>query len=132
MVIRNYKNTDFEYVAQWWAAADEPTPPPGCMPPNSTFVVEHDGRPVMSLSVLLTNTPEISYLEFFVADPMFKGEARKQAAPMLVEHCCKFARELGYKRAICFADCEPLVHRYKELGMRQTTEGLASFVRELR
>jgi hypothetical protein len=102
------------------------------MPTDSTFVVEHAGRPVMALTVLLTNTREISYLEFFVADPNFRGLERKQAAPMLVEHCCQYARELGYKRVICFADCEPLKSRYQQLGMRKTTDGLASFVRELR
>jgi hypothetical protein len=101
------------------------------MPVESTFVLEDSGRAVMSISVLLTNSNEVAFLENFVADPEFRGPARSEAATMLVEHARSFAKQRGYKRVLCFCYREGLKRRYQELGMTPALDNVLILSREL-
>lgn len=130
-MIRTYNISDYETIRQWWAAANEPAPPLGAMPSDSTFVYESNGRPVMSLSILLTNAPSVTFLENFIACPTFKGDERAHAGQQLVEHAMKYGRERGYTNTICFCYRDGLKRRYQELGMRLSLDGATVFTKEL-
>lgn len=131
MLIRNYRESDFQSIARWWDAADETAPIPTMLPTDSTFVLEIDSIPVLCITVYTTNSNEVAFLENFVGNPTFKGPKRRDAAQILVSYACDWAKERGINRVICFAYKEPLVKRYQELGMRKTMTNITSFVKEL-
>jgi hypothetical protein len=129
-VIRNYNKTDYEMICSWWNSADMQAPTPGLIPSESTFLIEVENKPVMSIALFLTNT-EMAYLENFIANPEFKSTMRKHVSQLIVNHAIGFAKNLGYKRVCCLSVHDKTSKRYEELGMRQTTENLKSFVKEI-
>lgn len=129
--IRNYKKEDFEMVKSWWDAAGEVAPLPDMMPEESSFIAEIDGRPALAISLYLTNTPEICYVENFIGNPDLKGLSRNSASHLLINHIEKFASSLGYKRLICLAHKEQLKNHYQKLGGVKTLDNLASFAKEI-
>lgn len=131
VTIRPYRRLDFDLIQGWWQAAHEVAPLPGMMPTDSSFVLEYENRPVLAIACYLTNTPEVAYLECFVGAPDFKGTLRRQLSQELVDHCYRFLSQKGYKRVCCLAHKPGLKQRYQELGMTQTLDNVATFVREL-
>jgi len=130
-MIRSYNISDYETIKQWWAAANEPAPPMGAMPIDSTFVYESSGRAVMSISVLLTNAPDVTFLENLISSPDFVGNERKQASQQLVDHACEYAKRRGYSNTICFCYRDGLRRRYQEFGLRPTIDGATVFTKRL-
>lgn len=129
--IRNYKDSDYEMIKNWWNSQNEPVPTKDLIPLDSTFILEVDEQPIISISVFLTNTLGICFLENFIADPLKKGDIRKECSSIIVNYALSFAKEMGYKRAVCLSYREKLKQRYEDLGMRRTVNNLTSFVREL-
>jgi hypothetical protein len=131
VLIRPYKATDFPLVKSWWNAANEVAPLPEMMPEDSSFITEIDGRPVLAVTVYLTNSKAIAYTENFIGDPEYKGSSRREAASMLSDHIATFAKERGYQNLLCIASTQKLVGRYEELGYVKTLENVSTFVRRL-
>jgi hypothetical protein len=129
--VRHYRNEEFETIHQWWLAAREPAPLPGMMPPDSTFVVELNDAPIVAVTIYLTNTPEVAYVENLISSPQLDADTRALAVECLNAYIGKFARARGYKRLMCMSEKAALMKRYKELGYTKTLEGVATFIREL-
>ncbi len=129
--IRPLGASDLPIIMKWWAAANEPAPPSDTMPLESSFVAEVDGKPVLSVSVLLTNSPSLAYTENFIGAPDSKGASRREAALMLSDHIAAFAKARGCKYLACIAYRPKLWGRYEELGYVKTLEGVSTFVRQL-
>lgn len=128
--ITNFKSSDYEMIQAWWSAANELCPPLEAMPEESTFILSANGVPAASISVLLTNTKELCYLENFVSNPELKG-ARKELTQKIIDHANQYARNLGYKRTLIFSYKDKIKNRYEELGMRHTVSNVSAFVKEL-
>lgn len=129
--IRHYKDSDFDEICSWWKEHNEFAPLPGMMTVDGTFVVEHYGLPVMTLSVLMTQSKEISYLEGYCARPGLPKDVSHELGEMLWEHAYNYLKSVGYKRVIAFTDKEALLNRYEDLGMRRNMSGLYSLGRVL-
>jgi hypothetical protein len=127
--ITNFKPSDYSMIQAWWKAANEPCPPIAAMPEESTFVISTNGVPAASISVLLTNTKELCYLENFVSNPELKG-ARKELTQKIIDHANEYARNLGYKRTLIFSYKDKIKKRYMELGMLHTVSNISAFVKE--
>jgi hypothetical protein len=130
-VIRNYEDRDYDMLKNWWHSQNEPAPTKDLIPIDSTFILEVDKEPIVSLSVILTNTSGMCILENFIADPLKKGSMRKECSSVITNYALTFAMGMGYKRAVCFSYKDKLKQRYKDLGMKPTINNLTSFVREL-
>lgn len=128
--IVNFKSSDYSMISDWWKAANEPCPPMEAMPFESTFVISTDGIAAASISVLLTNTKELCYLENFVSNPELKGK-RKELTQKIIDHANEYAKTLGYKRTLIFSYKDKIKNRYEELGMRRTVSNISAFVKEL-
>lgn len=130
MNIRSYRDSDYTMIASWWGSQGESIPTKNLIP-STTFVLEVENEPIISISVLLTNVKGICFLENFVGNPEHR-ELRKQYASVIVEHAIDFAKKQGYEAVACFAYKEKTKKRYEQLGMRKTLDNLSSFVREIK
>lgn len=131
MNIRNYTPADFQEIKSWWLAAGEPAPSEGMMPPETTFIIEVDGQPVACQSLLLTNTKEISYLEFLAANPKFKSPERKQITAHLLDYLVSVAKHLGYKRVLTLSYKPKLKQHFIDFyKLTPTIENVCAYVRE--
>jgi rRNA processing protein Gar1 len=130
--IRPYKESDYEMIASWWSDHGEVGPRPGMMVEDGTFVLELGSTPVMSITVFLTQSKEVAYLEGLISAPYFTiKEARRIVGQELVNHAYAFAKSKGYKRVICYTDKPKLANRYQELGMSKSIGSIQALFREL-
>lgn len=128
MKIRLYKKEDYEMIASWWIAANEPAPPANMMTEDSAFILEIDNKPVISVMLLLTNSP-LAWLTSFVKDPKFKDS--KTASKAIVTYAENFAKQKGYETLLMFSYKDKLKKRYQELGYINTANDLSSFMKRI-
>jgi hypothetical protein len=127
-MIRNYENSDFETICSWWRAAGEPPPLPGMMVEDGTFILERNHKPILSLTVMITQS-NIAYFEGYIAAP---GVSRLPSDGLsLWNHCFDYAKRCECKHVILYAGKEALVRRYQELGAVPALSGLTALVRNL-
>lgn len=129
--VRPYQESDFDEICSWWKEHGEFAPLPGMMTPEGTFVLDLNGMPVMTLSVLMTQTKEISYFEGYCAKPSLEKRLSNALGKLLWNHGYNYLRDRGYKRVIAFTDKTKLAERYEDLGMNQNMQGLTSLGRIL-
>jgi hypothetical protein len=127
--IRAYKEADYPMIRQWWESQGELAPTPSMLPLDSTWIVELYGIPALCVSLILTNT-SFCYVENFVGNPEVKGKMRFEASHWLNQYIAKVARARGYSSMLCMAHKDPLRKRYRELGYRETLNGVSTFVME--
>lgn len=128
--IRQYKDSDYSMIKEWWTSQNEVAPTED-MIPKSSFVLEVDSEPVVSLSLFLTNVPGMCFFENFVGNPLKKGEIRKECGKAIMCHVADVAKKMGYKRIVCYSHKEKVKKRYEDMGMIRTVNNLSSFVKEL-
>lgn len=131
VLIREYEESDFEEICSWWDAAQEPGPPEGAMIPDGTFVLEIDGVPSLSLTVFLTQSKKIAYLEGFISRPGIEKKIRNDLSEILWDYACQFADCRGYKTVIMYAQKPKLVERYERMGMTRAQSGLTALYRSI-
>lgn len=129
MNIRLYKKEDYNMIANWWIAANEPPPPTEIMADDSTFILEIDGRPMISVMLLMTNT-KLAWVTSFVKNPEFKNS--KEASKAIITHAENFAKEKGYTTTLMFAYTDKLKKRYQELGYINSANNISSFVKRIK
>lgn len=129
--IRLFKEKDYKDILMWWIKSGELPPSLNMLPLDSTFILEYEGTPILSMCVYFTNTKEIAYSENLIGNPNFKGPKRRELVPVLFKYVENFAKDKGYKRFICFSYKDKLKKRYKNLGYKPTVNNLTSFVKEL-
>lgn len=129
--IRPYSFSDFEMVYSWWTSAKECPPILGMMINDGSFILELNGVPALSLTVFLTQSKEISFIEGFIKNPEFRNTNLEEYGKILWNHCFNYAKDSGYNRIICYCLENKLIDKYKRFGMEQSASNLTSFVRIL-
>lgn len=129
--VRPYKESDYEEIVSWWNAANEPGPVPGEMAENGTFVLEIHGVPSMSLTLFLTQSKGVSFIEGFIAKPGLPKDDRREGGEMLWFVCYAFAKANGYTGVTTYAKNEGLVARYEQLGMTRSVSGLTALHKQI-
>lgn len=130
-MIRSYKDSDYIEIFKWWIKADEIPPFKEMLTKETTFVYEKNDKPLVCISLYLTNCKEIAYLENFVRDPQFLGKEKDTAMRQILDYVENVAKTRGYKRLICFSYKDKVKSKYEEFGYRNTLNNLASFVKEI-
>lgn len=131
MVVRLFKNEDYDEVSGWWKAHNEPVPPRELIP-ESTYIVEtSDGRPWVCLSLIEFNTPWIAWSAGLVSNPEVDYHGRKEAVKELWDTVANVAKAKGYKNLLCIAPNKKLENRYKDLGFEVTKINQTFMVKEL-
>lgn len=116
--VRPYQDSDFELLKLWYRKWEDCEPIESMHQPDSTFVLEYKGRPVMSMMILLSQSKEFSFLEGFIRDREFQLPKDYDLGMILGVHCMHFAKQKGYKRCLALAACEKTSERYQEAGLR--------------
>jgi hypothetical protein len=129
-LIRPYNNHDFTELNKWWKSTYNTDLPKDLMT-NGSFILEINKVPALTLTVLKTQTKELSYLASFMKNPEFKKTSLETYGQILWNHCFDYARACGYKRIICLAEVEQLKSKYERFGMKKTSNNIATFYREL-
>jgi hypothetical protein len=129
--IRPYEAVDFEMICKWWEHYLEPAPLYGMMVTDGTFVLELGKEPIMTLTALRTQSPQISYLEGFCAKPGLEKPIRNECAQALFDHSIRYLSERGFVRVLILTDKISLVHRYQDLGMGIAHPGYTILGRDL-
>jgi hypothetical protein len=128
--IRNYKDSDYDMLSGWWHDSNERAPSRSLTPIDTTYILEVDGTPLLSICLMTTNMKGACFIENFVGNPNMKKE-RKQYAQTMWDYASDKAKELGYERVIAIPYKAALAEYYKTLGMTQTLDSLISLVKEL-
>lgn len=132
IAIRPYSaTTDFPMLSRWWAAHSEPGPLETMVPSESTWVLELDGTPALSVSLILTNIPEYCLVDNLIGNPELKGSQRAEATFILLQYLEQYARDHGYRRLFCLAYRQKLKRLYESLGFGRTMDDVSTFVKSL-
>lgn len=129
-IIRRFKDDDYSEIASWWDACGENRPEPGMMVEDGTFVVEERGLPVMTMTVLLTQSKALAMFEGFIAKPGMETLDRRELGHSLWDHCFAYAKSKGYRNVICYGKPE-LAKRYENFGMRAAMSELVGMMRRI-
>lgn len=130
-IARYNKNIHFDTIASWVLATDHLALPLDFMPEDSTFVAVHNGEPVASVCLMLTNSPMLAIAEGLIARPGLDVGIRREAVEMLNRELDEFAKYKGKKLIQAFSPHEKLTERYEQLGYRRTVKEMCSVVKEL-
>jgi GNAT superfamily N-acetyltransferase len=125
--IRPYDVTDYPTLFSWWQAARQAAPPQKLIPLGSTFLIETDSIPALSVSVFITNAP-IAYVEHFIGNSQIPAPVRHLLGQRLLEHIQGFARSFGAEWLICHTYVDGLVRRYQEMGWQVNKSGGTSLL----
>jgi hypothetical protein len=129
--IRLYTIHDYPMLQGWWKAAEEPEPSKEMLPEDTTYIMEYNDVPILSVCLYLTNCNEFCDADCFIGNPEFAGEVRQIGAIKIVEFLEHSAKRLGYKKIRAFAYKDKLKEYYPNLGFKKTVDNVASFVKEL-
>ncbi len=113
MIIRNYKNSDYETICSLFKEVKEIAPQKEQLPEESSFVAEVNGKVSALVTIFLTNV-NICYMENLIANP--KIENRKEIVQNLMNYVFDYAKNKGYKYAAGFTMHEKLAKRHIDIG----------------
>ena len=130
MTIRNYKDSDFEMLCSWWHESQQMAPGKSLIP-ETTYILEINEVPALSLSLFTTNVKGMCYFENFIGNPNLKAQ-RKEYSKQLMDYVENKAKELGFEQIVCFSTSNKVSEYYKKLGMKPTVYGLTSFSKEIK
>lgn len=131
MNIRNYKKEDLNLILKWYRDHKQFEPFANMLLTDSTFILEHDNKPVMCISVYLTNSKEIALLEHLVRDPEFNGSIKDEAIKMITNYAENFTKNMGYSRLVTLINRKSLKDKYLNYGYIENGKDLSIFVKDL-
>lgn len=124
-MIRSYNPSDYPALKEWMDV------PEHTFPVDSTYIIEHDGKPAVAISVYFTNDPEFALLENFLGDLKLEKQVRRELSASLVQHVEAVSRSRGVTRLVCLAPHEKLEQRYRELGYGVVLESVSVLAKEI-
>ena len=117
--IRVLKESDWDTLVSWWLAWKDwgSHPSKEMLPQNGTggFMVESDGKPIVSGFLYLTNS-KVGWIEWVVSDPDYKGENRKKAIELLVNSLENIAKQEGCEMILSIGRHKSLLKIHEGLG----------------
>lgn len=131
MNIRQYTDSDYSEVCNWWQYHGEPVPPKELISEHTYILEEPHGKPWLCLSLITFNTPWIAWSAGLVSNPDLNCYGRKEAVRDLWDYVANVAKSMGYKNLLCIAPCEALEKRYEQLGFVPTKKNQTFMVRAL-
>jgi len=129
--IRSYQHSDFETLCSWYEGYNQPKPLEGMFCEDGTFILEVDNQPVISQSVLFTQSKQICFLELCIKNPKFKSINLESILSLLWDHIFSYSRSKGYKNIFGYALEEKLKNKYVHMGLTRVSDNLSSFSRTL-
>lgn len=120
----------YETVCQWWAAQGWPKLPLTHLPQTGVIVFSGDS-PAAAGWIYKTDSA-YCWLEYIVANPDVRGEARASAISTLVSSAKCIAKVMGFQSCIMWLENESLAKRISAHGFEPTDKGVTGYSCDLR
>lgn len=128
--VRFFRPSEYLLIRSWWTLRKMVPPELDMMPEESTFVLEVEGKPVASLSVIMTNTGT-AWVDNFITDPESSFEARQLGMELGWQEVLRFVKKHGYVRLFAMSVNPRTMKRYEHFGFKKTLESVTTLVREV-
>ena len=128
---RPFKLSEYPLIKSWWTLRKMVPPLLDMMPEESTFVLDVEGKPVASLSLILTNTGT-AWLDNFITDPESDADIRKIGMDLAWQEILTFLKRENYSRLFAMSVNVNTKKRYEEFGFKQTLQGVTTMTMEIR
>lgn len=129
--IRPYKASDYGIIKEWWQESNEVPPLPDMMPEDSSFVLEYENEPLVAITLYLTNSSRVAWIDNLIGKPGIDRVIRKAGVQRIVRHTEEFAKEKGYKSTFCFSEKGKLISYYQSLGYMPTLSNVTTLIKEI-
>lgn len=131
LFIRPYTESDYPRILSWWKASGEDAPFEDQIPFESSWVVEHEGAPVLCCSLILTNVARFAWINNLIASPSADRQVRKEAMKLGLEYVRDFAKSLGYRNLFCMTHRDKLSLYYESFGFQKSPLTQHCFLKEI-
>jgi hypothetical protein len=130
MISVDYFNPEkhYETVAAWWKASDWPVVPLSHLS-QTGLVVSNNGAPAAAAWIYKTDSA-FCILEFIVADPAVRREARTNVISVLVSAAKMLCRSMGFQSIYMSIKNDSLAKRIEAHGFKPTDKGMTSYLCE--
>lgn len=128
--IRKIHRSEVAEIISWWKEYGEMAPEEGMMPLDSTFVLDFNGSPLVSITVFLTNSI-CAWVDNFIAHPGINFSERSRLTDLAWESVQQYVKDRGYKRMLCFSDKQSKVRLYERYGFQPTLSGVVTMTKEV-
>ena len=128
---RLFRLSEYPLIKSWWTIRKMVPPLLDMMPEESTFVLDVEGKPVASLSLILTNTGT-AWLDNFITDPESDADIRKIGMDLAWQEILTFLKRENYSRLFAMSVNVNTKKRYEEFGFKQTLQGVTTMTMEIR
>lgn len=123
---------DFETVLSWWEFHKEIPPTIDMLPVDSTFMLDNNYDSWLCVTVYLTNSREIAWVDNLVSNPKISSDQDRAAAVELLQSYLEsWCRGRGYTKLFCMSETPKLGKRYQELGYIPTASGITTFIKKI-
>lgn len=130
--IRPYvEASDYETLKGWWEKQNMTPAWKALLPEESTYVLEIDDVPALSLCLYLMNCKDACMVENLIGNPDITGPKRKEATKQLFLYVEEVAKAKGYTTLVLFSYQEKLKQYYESLGYRKTLENVTTFAKSI-
>lgn len=119
----------YEAIAKWWAAQNWPVIPLTHLPKTGVVVMFGD-KPAAAAWLYKTDSA-FCLLEWIVADPEIRREARASVLSVLVSTSKMLAAIMGFQSIFMTIKNESLASRIRPHGFRATDQGMTNYVCDL-
>ena len=130
MTVRDTRRGDYEMFVSWWDGHVGWEAPLEHALPDSGFLVEGDGFPVVAGWLYRTDS-SIAWLEWIISNPQASKEERADALPILIERLTHEARMLGFKIVFTSTNNKRLLAQYEEAGFATMEKDVIHLVRRI-
>jgi len=127
--IRQFTSADYSLIKSWWNMYDQVAPELEFIP-TTTYIMYFHNEPILSMSLILTNTP-IGWFENYIGNPSLKGDIRKKGGNILYKYLTQIAKAQGKTRIFCMSIHDKTTKRYTEFGMQQTATNVTTLTQEV-
>lgn len=131
ILIRHYREKDYEVIRKWWEDHREPAPLPGMMIEDGTHVLCLEDQPVMTLTAFTTQSKDVALLEGFCAKPGMLQKERNVLSQLLFARCLKYLKDRGVRSVFMLTNEVKLKKRFEQLGLSVLSSKLWSLGKEI-
>lgn len=129
ITIRDYAPSDHENLVRWHKGYGINEVPRYLIPPT-TYLAECNGKPVGSVSLILTNCHGVALIENLIGDKE-QNAVRDRAIPVLIKYAEEEAKKRGIRIVFMNAIVDKLKTKYESFGYRKASDNLSMLIKEL-
>lgn len=128
--IRPIEEHERPMLQSWWIEHGMMPPEGQMMPLESTYLMEIEDVPMLSVTIFWTNA-SVAWADNFVANPGVPAACRKKSTSTLLQFLESLSKTRGKDRLFCMGATESTKRRYEQLGFRRTLDDVATFIKEI-